>query len=197
MPAPPVIDPFTIRKLREGSEQAFRLIYEQCHPSVYRFAYTFLKNSEQSKEVTQETFLSLWVHRRDLAEDLPLYPYLFAKARNLTIDIFRRATVASRKLEETEKLSLPLSTETEDTILLNDLRQITEEALGKLPKQQKLVFDLSRIQGLSYDEIADELKISRNTVKYHLVSALKNLRLYLAQHDIFYSFLIVYLLWRK
>ncbi|MFC0318049.1 MULTISPECIES: RNA polymerase sigma factor [Olivibacter] len=197
MPVPPIIDPLTIRKLRDGNEQAFQLIYQQCHQSVFRFAYAFLKDIELSKEVTQETFLNLWIHRNDLSDELPLYPYIFAKARNLTIDAFRRSTVVVRMQEEATKFSIHLSTETEDTILLNDLRQITQQALDRLPKQQKLVFELSRTEGLSYEEIASELRISKNTVKYHLVCALKNLRLYLAQHDIFYSVLIVYLLWRK
>jgi RNA polymerase sigma factor (sigma-70 family) len=66
--------------------------------------------------------------------------------------------------------------ETEEGILLEDLERFTEQVLGSLPKQQQLVYRMSRQQELSYDEIAEELNISRNTVKNHLVSALKTLR---------------------
>ncbi len=60
--------------------------------------------------------------------------------------------------------------------MLDDLERFTEEVLARLPKQQQLVFRMSRQRELSYDEIAEELHISRNTVKNHLVAALKTLR---------------------
>jgi len=174
MPPHPRVSPLLIRQLRNGSERAFQLIYEQCHSTIYRFAYTFLKDAELSKEVTQETFLSLWIHRQEISEELPLYPYLFNKARKLTIDIFRRITTASRAQQELTASTLSLSNETEEAIFLNDLQQITTDFLANLPQQQQLVFKLSRVEGLSYEEIAAELKISKNTVKYHLVCALKS-----------------------
>ena len=192
MPSLPSVSPLLIIQLRDGSEQAFQSIYQQYHQAIYRFAYAFLKNEELSKEVTQETFLSLWIHRQELSETLPLYPYLFNKARRLTIDAFRRITTASRLQRELMTMKDSLSNETEDTVLWNDLQQITEEVLNGLPKQQQVVFRLSRMEGLSYEEIAEELHISKNTVKYHLVCALKSLKLQLTKYDVLYVTFIFY-----
>lgn len=192
MPSLPSVSPLLIVQLRDGSEQAFQSIYQQYHQAVYRFAYAFLKNEELSKEVTQEAFLSLWIHRQELSETLPLYPYLFNKTRRLTIDAFRRMTTASRVQQELKAVQDTISNETEDTVLWNDLQQITADVLKGLPKQQQLVFRLSRIEGFSYEEIAKELHISKNTVKYHLVCALKSLRARLAKYHVFYVTFIFY-----
>lgn len=192
MPPLSSVNPLLIAQLRNGSEQAFQSIYQQYHQTVYRFAYAFLKNDELSKEVTQEAFLSLWIHRQDLSETLPLYPYLFNKARRLTIDAFRRITTASRMQRELTVVQETLSNETEDTVLWNDLQQITAEILKSLPKQQQIVFKLSRMEGLSYEEVAKELNISKNTVKYHLVCALKSIKFQLTKHDVLYVAFIFY-----
>lgn len=192
MPPPLSVNPLLIAQLRNGSEQAFQSIYQQYHQAVYRFAYAFLKNDELSKEVTQEAFLSLWIHRQDLSETLPLYPYLFNKTRRLTIDAFRRITTASRMQQELITVQETLSNETEDTVLWNDLQQITAEILKSLPKQQQIVFKLSRMEGLSYEEIAKELHISKNTVKYHLVCALKSIKSQLTRYDVLYVAFIFY-----
>ncbi|MFC6099463.1 RNA polymerase sigma factor [Olivibacter domesticus] len=192
MPPPLSVNPLLIAQLRNGSEQAFQSIYQQYHQAVYRFAYAFLKNDELSKEVTQEAFLSLWIHRQDLSETLPLYPYLFNKARRLTIDAFRRITSASRMQRELMTVQETLSNETEDTVLWKDLQQITADILKSLPKQQQMVFKLSRMEGLSYEEIAKELHISKNTVKYHLVCALKSIKSQLARYDVLYVAFIFY-----
>jgi RNA polymerase sigma-70 factor (ECF subfamily) len=69
-----------------------------------------------------------------------------------------------------------VSNETEEEVFLDDLSRFTEQVLSKMPKQQQLIFRMSRHQELSYDEIAEELNLSRNTVKNHLVAALKTLR---------------------
>lgn len=192
MPPLPRISPLLIKQLHDGSERAFQLIYEEYHTAIYRFAYTFVKDVELSKEITQETFLSLWIHRQKISAELPLHPYLFGKARKLTIDAFRRMTTASRVKEELKVKTLGVSNETEETILLNELQQITAAAFNKLSQQQQLVFKLSRMHGRSYEEIAAEMKISKNTVKYHLVCALKSLKNHLIKYDTFYIGLILY-----
>jgi RNA polymerase sigma-70 factor (ECF subfamily) len=82
------------------------------------------------------------------------------------------------------------SNETEEAVLLSDLRQFMESALVHFPAQQPLIFGICRYQGLSYDEIAEGLHLSRNTVKIHLLAALKTLRTHFNQSDVAYFILI-------
>ena len=179
-----------IRRLIEGDERAFRAIFISLHERVYRFALAFSKNEELSKEITQEAFIQLWANREKLSEDLPLYPYLFTHARRLTIDAFRKESLMRRYADEWLATSALSSNETENSIFMGELTEMTDHIMSRLPQQQRLVFQMSRINGLSYEEIATQLNISRETVKYHLVRALRTVRKYLARHDFLYLLLI-------
>jgi len=182
------VDPLLIRKLRTGDERAFHMIYTQLHERIYHFTLTFLKDTELSKEITQEVFLHLWLNKEKLLEELPLYPFLFTKARQLIIDAFRKSTVIKRVMEQLfDSENLFQTNNTEDKVLWNDLNRITADILSHLPLQQQKVFRMSRIDGLSYEEIAKELSISKNTVKYHLVCALKSVREHLLKYDMLYN----------
>ncbi len=73
------------------------------------------------------------------------------------------------------------SNSTQEDVQLRDVRRIVQTA-DQLPSEQQKVFQPSRQQGMSYEEIGEELGISANTVKNHLAKALKFLREYLEKH---------------
>jgi len=171
-----------IRQLNNGDEQAFRIIYNKMYAKVYRFAYALTKRRDQSEEVVQETFLRLWLHRADVDATRSLDAFLFTIARRLVIDMMRNATSTAALRDSLWSTMQKENHATEETILENNLAALVDEAVAQLPAQQQLIFKLSRDQGLTYEEIAIKLGISKNTVKNHLVSALKTLKVKLARH---------------
>jgi RNA polymerase sigma-70 factor (ECF subfamily) len=76
--------------------------------------------------------------------------------------------------------------DTEEDMLVSDLEQFTERIINKLPRQQQLIFRLSRVEHLTHKEIADQLQISPNTVKNHMVEALKTLKSQLQYSDLIF-----------
>ncbi len=165
-----------ITRIKEGDELAFRLVFDSYSSKLYYFSLKFLKEKEPCQEVVQEVFMNLWINREKLDTQYPIAPYLYTITRRLTLNVLRQ--VASSQIAM-EKMWLNLQTttnETEEYVFMEDLERFTEQVLVSLPKQQQLVYRMSRQQELSFDEIAEELNISRNTVKNHLVSALKTLR---------------------
>lgn len=183
-----------IQSYREGDEAAFKEIYQLFAPRINRFAYSFLKDKAQSEEIVQETFISLWENRQKFNQDKALEPYLFTICKRLILDGFRKVT-STNVLRE--KLLLKISqthNDTEDGIILSDLMVFAESAIKELPKQQQIVFRLSRFEELSYEEIADRLNLSKNTVKNHLVVAVKTLRAQFSNQEIIYLlfFLLFY-----
>lgn len=165
-----------INRIKEGDETAFRIVFDSYSSKLYYFSLKFLKEKESCQEVVQEVFMSLWINRTKLDAQYPIAPYLYTITRRLTLNVLRQ--IANSQCA-TEKMWVNLQTssnETEEVVYLEDLERFTEQILARLPKQQQLVYRMSRQQELSYDEIAEELNISRNTVKNHLVSALKTLR---------------------
>lgn len=177
-------------RLKSGQESAFREVFDLHFKRLYNFSFRFLKNRVQAEEIVNDAFLSLWVNREKLNADLPLLPYLYTIVRRLALNTLRNIATSQKAMDKLWAQMEKLSNETEETILLNDLKQFTENAILHLPPQQQLVFRMSRYEGLSYDEIAEKLNISRNTVKNHLIAALKTLRSHFNQSDIAYFILL-------
>ena len=179
-----------LENFRDGDEKAFKLLYEYYHRKVYRFAYSFLKEKEQSQEILQETFINLWVNRQKLDITKPLEPYLFVICKRLVLDAFRKVTSSDTLREHLMNKITGIDNGTEEKIIYSDIWNYTEKAIAKLPRQQQLVFRLNKLEGLSFDEIAEKLGLSRNTVKNHLAVALKTLKAQLENHQILYLFVL-------
>lgn len=175
-----------IQELIAGNESAFDIIYETYCDKVYRLAFRFLKDREQSEEIVQECFINLWMSRQKLNPEGNIWLYLYVIAKRLSLNTLRQIC-QSREL--TGKLINYIATvhnNTEEDVLVHDLEQFTEKIINQLPKQQQLIFRLSRIEHLSHKEIADQLQISPNTVKNHMVEALKTLKSHLQYSDLIF-----------
>ncbi|WP_257669380.1 RNA polymerase sigma factor [Parapedobacter tibetensis] len=177
------IAPELITRLQDGEEAAFRAIYNQLHGRIYRLIQSLVKDTAKTEELLQETFVALWLHRGKLNETQPLYPYVYLTARRLTIDHFRKKLSEASAKDYLSRYMETHTNNTEETIIFEDLNRFTEETIKALPTQQQTVFTLSRKEGLSYDEIAERLHISPNTVRNHMVSALKTLKLHFSKHN--------------
>ncbi len=185
-------EPDFCRRLLDGDELAFRELFDRFHGKIYQFAFNFLKNKEQSEEIVQHTFLNFWLNRSKLDPDRPIAPYLFTIARRTLTDAWRKAAASSRFREYIQQRMELVTNETEERILSDDLANITRDALDKLSEQQHQVFTLSRQEGLSYEEIAERLHISKHTVKYHLINALKIIKAHFHKHDIIFFLLLLF-----
>lgn len=168
-----------ITRIKDGDESAFRLVFDLYSGKLFNFSYRFLKDKEPCHEVVQEVFLSLWLNRAKLDPQFLVAPYLYTITKRLTLNVIRQVASSQCAVEKMWLNMQKVSNETEELILLDDLERFAASVLSQLPKQQQLVYRMSRHDDLTYDEIAQELNISRNTVKNHLVAALKTLRTHL------------------
>jgi RNA polymerase sigma-70 factor (family 1) len=188
------IDNHDIQRLIAGDESAFSTIYERYSEKVYRLAFRFLKDKAQSEEIVQETFINLWLSREKLDSAGNIWLYLYVIAKRLSLNALRQI---SKSATLTEKLLIHITearNTTEEGIMADDLENAIDKIIDRLPKQQQLVFKLSRIEGLSHKEIAAQLHISPNTVKNHMVEALKTLRSHLKYADL--TYFMVLLFWK-
>lgn len=175
-----------IQQLIAGNEAAFDLIYETYSSKVYRLAFRFLKDAQQSEEIVQECFINLWTSREKLNAMGDIWLYLYVIAKRLSLNSLRQMC---QSREFSGKLVNHIATvhnDTEEDLLVSDLEQFTERIINKLPRQQQLIFRLSRVEHLTHKEIADQLQISPNTVKNHMVEALKTLKSQLQYSDLIF-----------
>lgn len=173
-----------VARLSNSDEAAFREVFDRFHREIYQYAFAFLKEKEQSEEIVQDTFLRFWLHRETLDVQKPIAPLLFVIARRTLTDAWRKAATSEKFRQYIHQYLAYETNETEEAILLNDLARMTQEALEQLTEQQREVFKLSRNEGLSHEEVSDRLNISKHTVKYHLVNALKVIRAHFTKHDV-------------
>lgn len=166
----------TIRRLIMGDQAAFEKIYDLCSEKLFRLAFRFLKDDEQSEEIVQEAFIQLWLNREKLDPEGNVWLYLYVIGKRLSLNQLR--TLSQSKIY-TEKLLAHFEethNTTEEVVLAHDLELIAERVIGDLPRQQQIIFRLSRVEGYSHQEIADQLNISTNTVKNHMGTALKTIK---------------------
>ena len=179
---------YQIELLKQGDVPAFESIYHAFSDRVYSFAYTILKNDAESKEVVQETFFKIWIHRDKLDPQRSFQSYLFTIARNQTISLLRKnKKVVS--LDCTHDLST--TNNTEDEINLSDAKEQIGLIIDQLPPRKKEIFLMSRIEGLSNEEIANKLGLSTQTIHNHISVSLSFIKKHLHKDVLMIAFIIL------
>ena len=170
------------RQIALGDEQAFEQLFELYKSRLVSYLTVFTKSTEEAKELTQEIFLKVWISREKLTAIESPQNYLFVMARNKALDYLRRASLDSRMRENLWRAMSEHQHSTEEEVFSNDSTRLVNEAIYKLSRQQQAVFRLSRMEGLTHDQIALQLSISKNTVKNHIVASIKFIKNYLAHN---------------
>lgn len=165
-----------LRQIAGGDERAFRKLFDEHWQNIYGVAYMLTKSAPVAEDMVQEIFLKIWMKREQLPEVENFRNYLFIIARNY---IFNQLKKKSTDILFTDQLLdyFHDNNETpEKRLLQKEAQHLIQKAIGRLPQQQKLVYQLSREEGLSRNEIAERLGISPNTVRNHLAKALEIIR---------------------
>jgi RNA polymerase sigma-70 factor (ECF subfamily) len=163
--------------IREGDKVAFYNIYERYCKRLYGFVLRYIKQEEDAEEIVQEVFIKVWESRNKIDVYSSFESFLFTIAYNNTISLFRKKLSEKKYLEHLKSLQqLENAPELTDEIHFNELNEKVQLLLNELTPRQKEIFQLSREEGLTHDEIAKKLNISVNTVKKHMVNTLAFLK---------------------
>ncbi|MEI6554479.1 MAG: RNA polymerase sigma-70 factor [Paludibacter sp.] len=175
-------DIILLNLIREGDKLAFRHLFESYFTPLCRFMHLYVRESTIAEDLALDIFTYVWENRKTLQIQLSFKAYLFQAARNKCLNELRKKknTVSLNQedidIEETDVMSL----ETEE------LYRLIQEAVLALPDKCKEVFQLSRTENLSNQEIATQLNISVKTVEAQITKALKRIKDFLGDS---YSFL--------
>ncbi|HVS95336.1 MAG TPA: RNA polymerase sigma-70 factor [Puia sp.] len=186
-----------LRELLDGSEAAFRAIYDAHERRIYHFALYLTKSPAIAEEVVQEAFIRLWERRSMLAADSQLGAFLKKIVQNLVLDLYRKAARDRSLLSHIREQREALERQGSEPLLQKELQRAYREALEQLPPQQRAVFLLSREEQLSYQQIADHLGLSRNTVRNHMSEAIRSVRQYIHHHTGLACLLLAFILQEK
>lgn len=171
-----VEDPALVGRIKNGSIEAFETAFLLYYSPLVNFANGMIHDRGLCEEQVQEVFANVWERRSYLKSELPLFPYLLASVRNKCIKVLNHNKIRDRYISETRKkfqreiLQYPNDVESDEMIPL------LQKAIAQLPDRCREVFELSRFQGLSHQQIEEKLGISRKTVENHITKALRILR---------------------
>jgi RNA polymerase sigma-70 factor (family 1) len=172
-------------QVAKGDEAAFTLLFNAYHQQLGAYIYRLTESFSLTEEIVQDVFLRIWLKRMAMQDVERFDAYLFTAARNHTFNCLKKiARERSSKLRWEMTLSEEPMYEMEagaDPAI--GYRALLDEAVEKLPLQQKKVYLLHRRQGLSHAEIARRLDLSVETVKKHMTLALRSIRNYLSPRN--------------
>lgn len=160
----------------------FKILFTRFNKPVHDYVQTITGSHELAEEITQEIFIRLW-RKRDSYDEIENFDsYIFRIARNECMRYFKRAAVETHMLHELQKRMTAENNNVTEYINLRESQGLLDKAIASLSPQRQKVYLLSRRQGLRIEEIAAEMQISYNTVRNHLVEALRQIRLYYIEH---------------
>lgn len=168
--------------IASGDENSLGVVFNLFKKRVYSVALKMLKSEVEAEEIIQEVFLSLWRSRSSLGLVENPENYIFTITYNI---IYAHLKNIARNRELINGIILQFTevqNTTEETIAVNETSKLIHDAYQKLPLQQRMVYDLNKKKNLSYEEIATELGLSKNTVRNHLAEARKSIRRFLKNH---------------
>ena len=171
-----------ILRLKNGEEAAFRQLYARFQPPLLAFAARFVPDPDSAAELVQDTFVKVWTNRQTLNPDGALSAYLYKITRNALLNHLRQRASEGALRREWARLRSPAVPSPEVALHTAQLASLVETVVSGLPPQRQRIYRLSREEGLSYDEIAAQLNLSRSTVRGQLVQALLALRQHLRVH---------------
>ena len=174
---------FLALRVKNGDEQAFELLFRKFYTPLCRFTNKFLNNTDEAKETVQEVFEKIWEGREDIDPESSLNAYLFRIAHNISINKLRRRQVESKYAELYKIVYIEHNEYSPyESMVGNELNEKINYAVNKMPPKCRKVFDLNRMDGLKYSEIANTLNISVKTVEAHMSKALSIVRLELKDY---------------
>ncbi|CAL1516804.1 RNA polymerase sigma-70 factor [Chitinophaga sp. MM2321] len=179
-----------LSKVAEGDENAFGQLFKSYYNQLGDFVMRITESEPLTQEIVQDVFLKIWINRDSLLAVNSFKAYLLVVARNHTFNCLKQ--IAKEKYQKNEWIKTALQHADSNVEGSSDSNpdRLIDEAIDLLPPQQKKVYMLSRREGKKHLEIASEMNISLETVKKHMVLALRFLKTYLRAHINFLIFFV-------
>ncbi len=170
-------DQSLIRHIKAGNLKAFEQVFKEHYALMCSVAMDYVSDSALCQTLTEDVLLNLWEKREGLEINTSLRAYLLRAVRNKCIDHLRANRQASDSvgyydsMEGTFGYTFADERDLFEQLVSDELEALLEQAIDELPEERRRVFLMVRMENRTYQEAADALGISVNTVKYHMKKA--------------------------
>ena len=165
-----------IFRMKNGSEKAFRALYEMYARRLYAFCMQYNKSREDTEEIIQDAFIWIWKSRSTIRQEKTIKNLLFLRVRHYLINAYRKNLNSPVFEDYIEYVNQPAEDDSSSKIEYDEFLSRTRSAIERLPETQSKVLTLSRLHGLHNKEIASKLNLSEQTVKNALSMGLKSIK---------------------
>jgi RNA polymerase sigma-70 factor (ECF subfamily) len=153
---------------------AYKNIFELYYKPLCSFAKKYVLDLAIAEDIIQELFVKFWEQRSEIRLKTSVKSYLFRSARNECLNYLKHQHV--RKKFVMHLMNASTDSSFHDQLEEEDINHLIYNTVKSLPPRCKQIFELSRFEGRSFEDIARELSISENTIKNQLVRALRLIR---------------------
>lgn len=171
-------------RVKEGNIEAFETLFRKYYEPLCNWAFNFVKDADTAEEIVQDFFFNYWKNREVVNIRVSVKAYLYSAVRNASLKYLEKQEVqrryAKRILGESPREEVVLITDEMDA---RELQKEIDQALASLPERCRVIFKMSRYEGLKYQDIADKLSVSVKTVEADMTRTLKILRKRLARYQ--------------
>ncbi|MES2278995.1 MAG: RNA polymerase sigma-70 factor [Bacteroidota bacterium] len=179
-------------QIAQGDEHAFACLFARYHQQLGSHIFRLTDSMEMAEEVVQDVFLKIWTNRTELNGIRNFRAYLFVMSKNHALNCIKKAMREQKYQQQWEAENA-----TEEELVLvdadsNKYYSLLDTAIDHLPPQQQKVYLLSRHERLKYTEIAEEMNLSRETVKKYLQHAVAFISNYCENHSDMVVFLLLF-----
>lgn len=175
-------------KTAEGDENAFRQLFFKYYNKLGSFIFRLTESYPLTQEIVQDVFLKIWLKKEQLPNIECFEAYLFTVAKNQALSSLRK--IARERTRNRQWAARHLQQTPADAENI-DMQAIIEAGVQQLSPRQKEIYLLSRYGRLPQKQIAEQMDISLETVKKHMVLALRFLKAYVLAHLKMLAFLLV------
>ena len=161
--------------IKEDRTGAFAELYNRYKGPLYLHAYKMLQDDEEAKDVVQEVFTTLWLKKADVKP--PVAAFLYAASRNKILNQIKHLKIEARYMEQCKAvLEYPSVILPDEHVIERDFAKLIEAGIQSLPPKMRRIFELSRKEFKTHQEISEELQISSLTVKRQVSNAISILK---------------------
>jgi len=165
-----------------GDQQAFNVFFNYHWPQVYGTGLRLTKSSEKAQDLAQDIFIKLWENKHKLIDIKEVDAYVYILSRNVILDFLRKKVFDTENIEVLVDYFEDNTISPHEKLEYNELEQKLKSAIDQLPGKVKDVFLLSRVDGLTHEQIAQKLNISVVSSKTYVVRGLQVIRKFMALH---------------
>ncbi|WP_276369404.1 RNA polymerase sigma-70 factor [Chryseolinea sp. H1M3-3] len=168
-----------IQEIREGNKESFQRVFHKYYEGLCQYAFTILRDMDDSEDVVQSMFIKIWEKRESLIITHTLKGYLFKAVYHQCVNQIDHRAVRT-KFQEISLVEKPNEVQ-QPEVFPNELEERVIAAINTLPPQCRTIFMMSRYKEMRYVEIANALNLSINTIENQMSKALRILREYLKE----------------